>query len=234
MSPGASMNQQFSLMHIWEHGDFVTHAVAIILLIMSVASWTAIALGVFRQKKFKRPRAVIRSFWTKSTLEEGIAHIRDDSSPWKILALEGQYAAQGFAVCAQEPHTPNARADWIVRSLANVIDKIAVYQSYGLVLLSSIGATAPFVGLFGTVWGIYHTLIALSGGGQMTIDQVAGPIGEALVMTAFGLVVAIPAVLGNNAIANSNRRNLQELGTFAQDIQAFLVTGQRPLSALQK
>jgi len=203
-------------------------------MIMSIASWTAITLGVRRQLKFKRQRNIVGIFWRKSSLEEGIAHIEDDSSPWKMLAIEGQYASQGFNVCAQESHTPNARADWIVRGMANVIDKIAFYQSYGLVLLSSIGATAPFVGLFGTVWGIYHTLIALSGGGQMTIDQVAGPIGEALVMTAFGLVVAIPAVLGNNAIANSNRRNLQQLGMFAQDLQAFLVTGQRPLSALQK
>ena len=97
-------------------------------------------------------------------------------------------------------------------------------------MLSSIGATSPFVGLFGTVWGIYHTLMALSGGGQMTIDQVAGPIGEALVMTAFGLFVAIPAVLGNNAISGGNSARLEEMGMFAQDIQTFLVTGQRPLT----
>lgn len=225
------MDHQFSLISIWAHGDLVTHTVAIILLVMSIASWTAIAIGVCRQRKFKHQRGIVRSFWAKPSLEDAVAHVKDDSSPWKLLALEGQYAAQGFNACGQEAHNPNARADWIVRGLAKVIDKVAFYQSYGLVLLSSIGATAPFIGLFGTVWGIYHTLIALSGGGQMTIDQVAGPIGEALVMTAFGLIVAIPAVLGNNAIANSNRRNIQELSMFAQDLQTYLVTGQRPLFA---
>lgn len=224
------MENKFNLMSIWEHGDAVTHSVAIILLLMSIASWTVIVIGIARQQKFKRNRANANFFWENKSFDESVDRIQDASSPWKELALEGQYASHGFSTTAADTQNPNARADWIIRSLANVLDKVSYYQSYGLVLLSSIGATAPFVGLFGTVWGIYHTLIALSGGGQMSIDQVAGPIGEALVMTAFGLVVAIPAVLGNNAIANCNRRNLQQLGMFAQDVQTYLVTGQRPLS----
>ena len=217
-------------MSIWGHGDAVTHTVAIILFLMSIASWTVIVMGILRQQKFKKNRAKLKYFWKKDTFDESVNNIHDDSSPWKQIALEGKYASHGFSSTAADSQNPNAHADWIIRSMANVLDKVSYYQSYGLVLLSSIGATAPFVGLFGTVWGIYHTLIALSGGGQMSIDQVAGPIGEALVMTAFGLVVAIPAVLGNNAIANCNRRNLQELGMFAQDLQTYLVTGQRPLS----
>ena len=223
------MENKFNLMSIWGHGDAVTHTVAIILLLMSVASWTVIVIGIVRQQKFKKNRTRSSYFWKKNTFDESVNNIHDNSSPWKQIALEGKYASHGFNATAVDSQNPNAHADWIIRSMGNVLDKVSYYQSYGLVLLSSIGATAPFVGLFGTVWGIYHTLIALSGGGQMSIDQVAGPIGEALVMTAFGLVVAIPAVLGNNAIANCNRRNLQELGMFAQDLQTYLVTGQRPL-----
>ena len=224
------MENKFNLISIWGHGDAVTHTVAIILLLMSIASWTVIVSGILRQQKFKKNRARSKYFWMKDTVDESIDNICNNASPWKQIALEGRYASQGFCSTAADTQNPNAHADWVIRSMASVLDKISYYQSYGLVLLSSIGATAPFVGLFGTVWGIYHTLIALSGGGQMSIDQVAGPIGEALVMTAFGLVVAIPAVLGNNAIANCNRRNLQELGMFAQDLQTYLVTGQRPLS----
>ena len=225
------MEQQFSLVSIWEHGDVVTHTVAVVLLVMQFAAWTAIAMGFFRQRRFSRQRRIANRLWDKPTLEDGVASIRDESSPWKMMVMEGQQAARGFDenTCGKGQDL-NAKADWIVRGLAKVLDKVSFYQSYGLTLLSSIGATAPFIGLFGTVWGIYHTLIALSGGGQMTIDQVAGPIGEALVMTAFGLVVAVPAVLGNNAIAGGNRQRLAELGMFAQELQMFLVTGQRPIS----
>ena len=200
------MNQQFNLISIWAHGDIISHAVAVILLLMSIISWTIMGISFLRQKKFKLQRRVAKNFWRNNSLEESIASIADDF------------------------RDPNAKADWIVRSLANALDKMANSQNKGLTMLSSIGATSPFVGLFGTVWGIYHTLMALSGGGQMTIDQVAGPIGEALVMTAFGLFVAIPAVLGNNAISGGNSARLEEMGMFAQDIQTFLVTGQRPLT----
>lgn len=225
------MDYHFSLASIWMHGDIVTHAVALILLFMSILSWTAIVLGIFRQHKFKKQRNIADKFWTKESFDESVNSIADNSSPWKMLAIEGKYAVHGFNSGGYQTQNPNTIGDWIMRGQMNVLDRVTFYQNYGLVLLSSIGATAPFIGLLGTVWGIYHTLITLSGGGQMSIDQVAGPIGEALVMTAFGLVVAIPAVLGNNAITSCNRRNLQELDIFAQDLQAFLVTGQRPLSA---
>ena len=225
------MDQQFNLITIWAHGDIISHAVAVILLLMSIISWTIMGISFLRQKKFKLQRRIAKNFWRNNSLEESIASIADDSSPWKILAQEGIYAAKGFDDYVEKDfRDPNAKADWIVRSLANVLDKMANSQNKGLTMLSSIGATSPFVGLFGTVWGIYHTLMALSGGGQMTIDQVAGPIGEALVMTAFGLFVAIPAVLGNNAISGGNSARLEEMGMFAQDIQTFLVTGQRPLT----
>ena len=228
------MEQQFSLASIWSHGDLVTHAVAVILMVMQIAAWTVIVLGVFRQIKFNRHRKAASGFWGKPSLEDAVSHIPDGTCPWKMLVMQGQYSAQGFEAHTIGNHDLNAKADWITRGLMTVLDKVSFYQRYGLTLLSSIGATAPFVGLFGTVWGIYHTLIALSGGGQMSIERVAGPIGEALVMTAFGLVVAIPAVLGNNAIAGNNRKCLEELGMFAQELQMFLVTGQRPLGVKNK
>lgn len=219
----------FQMIDVWNYGDFVTRSVAIILLLMSIASWSMIVIGCLRSLRFNNQTKNSLKFWDKDTLTEATNSLTDPGSPWKVLALEGRYAADGFDQKASDKSNLNAKADWILRSLANVIDNYAIAQSRGLNLLSSIGATAPFVGLFGTVWGIYHTLLALSSSSQMTIDQVAGPIGEALVMTAFGLAVAIPAVWGNNALAGGNKKRLEIIGAFAQELQTFLVTGQKPL-----
>ena len=118
-------------------------------------------------------------------------------------------------------------SEWMARSLKNGIDASVGQLQKGLTFLASTGATAPFIGLFGTVWGIYHALIAISSSGSAQIDQVAGPIGEALIMTAFGLAVAIPAVLGYNGINRSNRLVMADLNRFANDLLAYFVTGAR-------
>ena len=118
-------------------------------------------------------------------------------------------------------------SDWITRSLRNAIDDSTARLQAGLAVLASVGSTAPFVGLFGTVWGIYHALLGISVAGQATIDKVAGPIGEALIMTALGLAVAIPAVLGYNALVRGNKAIQNKLSSFAHDLHAFFVTGAR-------
>jgi len=118
-------------------------------------------------------------------------------------------------------------SDWVTRCLRNCIDEFTASIQSGLAILASIGSTAPFVGLFGTVWGIYHALMAISSAGASTIDKVAGPIGEALIMTAFGLAVAIPAVLGYNALVRGNKWTLNQLNSFAHDLHAYFVTGSR-------
>jgi len=118
-------------------------------------------------------------------------------------------------------------SDWVTRCLRNAMDEFTATLQSGLAILASVGATAPFVGLFGTVWGIYHALLSIGLSGQSTIDKVAGPVGEALIMTALGLAVAIPAVLGYNALVRGNKYILSKLNSFAHDLHAYFVTGAR-------
>jgi hypothetical protein len=118
-------------------------------------------------------------------------------------------------------------SDWVTRELRNSIDEFTARLQGGMAVLASVGSTAPFVGLFGTVWGIYHALMGIGVAGQATIDKVAGPIGEALIMTALGLAVAIPAVLGYNALVRGNKSVLHKLNRFAHDLHAYFVTGAR-------
>ena len=118
-------------------------------------------------------------------------------------------------------------SEWVTRSLRNSIDDIAAKMQAGLAVLASVGSTAPFVGLFGTVWGIYHALLAIGLNGQASIDKVAGPVGESLIMTALGLAVAIPAVLGYNALVRGNKSVSGKLNRFAHDLHAYFVTGAR-------
>jgi biopolymer transport protein ExbB len=127
----------------------------------------------------------------------------------------------------QQLHDTLDLSDWMTGSLSNAIDDAKDKLSHGLALLASIGSTAPFVGLFGTVWGIYHALLAISDAGSAGLDKVAGPVGEALVMTAFGLAVAIPAVLGYNALVRGNAFIVGKLNRFAYDLHAYFVTGNR-------
>ena len=124
-------------------------------------------------------------------------------------------------------------SDWVTRCLRNSVDDSTARMQAGLAILASAGSTAPFVGLFGTVWGIYHALMSIGLAGQATIDKVAGPIGEALIMTALGLAVAIPAVLGYNALVRANKGVIARLNRFAHDLHAYFVTGARVGSGRQ-
>ncbi|MEY2953917.1 MAG: putative biopolymer transport protein, partial [Pseudomonadota bacterium] len=149
------------------------------------------------------------------------------ANPFRALALEGRESTAHHRDA--EPHLHKALdvSDWITRSLRNSIDDSTARMQTGLAVLASVGSTAPFVGLFGTVWGIYHALLSIGVAGQATIDKVAGPIGEALIMTALGLAVAIPAVLGYNALVRGNKGVINKLNRFAHDLHAYFVTGAR-------
>jgi biopolymer transport protein ExbB len=141
----------------------------------------------------------------------------------------GATAKDGGSAALQE----HSRHDeFIAQALRRIIGQEAMRLETGLTLLASIGSIAPFIGLFGTVWGIYHALGSIAVGGQATVDKVAGPVGEALIMTAFGLAVAIPAVLAYNALVRDNRVLMGEMETFAHDLHTYLTTGV-PLAALQ-
>lgn len=222
------MESQFGLMNLWAQGDYVTKAVAIVLLVMSLASWIVIltkAIDVIRYKRLARRAS---DFWHSEDFGIALEKLgRSDTNPFRVLALEGREATAHHRNTKAHLHDSLDVSDWVTRSLRNAIDEFTARLQSGLAILASVGSTAPFIGLFGTVWGIYHALMSISSAGQATIDKVAGPIGEALIMTALGLAVAIPAVLGYNALVRGNKFVLTKLNSFAHDLHAYFVTGAR-------
>ena len=224
------MNEQLGLLHMLQSGGIVIILTAMTLLVMSIISWTVIiakGLGVQRAKK---QAAAVQNFWHSTDLAHGIRaldNVPGHTNPFKQLAVEGQSAMQHHRHSDKQLHDTLDLSDWMTGSLSNAIDDARDRLSHGLALLASIGSTAPFVGLFGTVWGIYHALLTISDAGSAGLDKVAGPVGEALIMTAFGLVVAIPAVLGYNALVRGNAFIVGKLNRFAYDLHAYFVTGTR-------
>lgn len=222
------MNSQFGLANVWNQGDLVTRAVAFLLLAMSVASWLVIIIKTLDLIKYKKIAKTVEDFWHGEDFTAGLARLgADPASPFRQLALEGREATLHHHNTKAQLHNTLDMSDWVTRTLRNAIDEFTAKLQSGLAILASVGSTAPFVGLFGTVWGIYHALLSIGTAGQATIDQVAGPVGESLIMTALGLAVAIPAVLGYNALVRGNKDVLQKLNRFAHDLHAYFVTGAR-------
>ena len=222
------MDSQFGLASVWTQGDMVTKGVAIVLLAMSLASWMVIILKALDIIKYKKLAKQAEDFWHSEDFAAGMAKLGNDpTNPFRHLALEGREATAHHRNTKVHLHDSLDLSDWVTRSLRNTIDEFTARLQSGLAILASAGSTAPFIGLFGTVWGIYHALVAIGTSGQSTIDKVAGPIGEALIMTALGLAVAIPAVLGYNALVRGNKSILSKLNSFAHDLHAYFVTGAR-------
>jgi biopolymer transport protein ExbB len=226
------MNAQFGLVNVWAQGDGVTRVVLLILLAMSLASWLVILFRLLDLRRLSAQAGATEAFWHAKDVAAGLQALGGEGdNPFLALALEGQKAAahlQPDAANRQpELHESFDFSDWVTRSLRNSVDDSTARMQSGLAILASAGSTAPFVGLFGTVWGIYHALMAIGMAGQATIDKVAGPIGEALIMTALGLAVAIPAVLGYNALVRANKKVIAKLNRFAHDLHAYFVTGAR-------
>lgn len=224
------MNAESGLIHLWTQGDLVTRGVAVLLLAMSLASWVVIIVKALDLRRHARQARHVESFWHATDFADGLSKLgTDPANPYRSLALEGREAAAHHNAKPQLHDSLDA-SEWLTRTLRNAIDASTARLQGGLAVLASVGSTAPFVGLFGTVWGIYHALLAIGASGQASIDKVAGPIGEALVMTALGLAVAIPAVLGYNALVRGNKRVLFKLNRFAHDLHAYFVTGSRVAS----
>jgi biopolymer transport protein ExbB len=222
------MNSQFGLANVWSQGDIVTKTVASLLLIMSLASWMVIIIKSLDLLKYKGVAKTAEDFWHSEDFAAGLAKLGNDpANPFRALAIEGREATAHHRNTKAHLHDALDVSDWVTRSLRNSMDEFTARMQSGLAILASVGSTAPFVGLFGTVWGIYHALLSIGAAGQATIDKVAGPIGEALIMTALGLAVAIPAVLGYNALVRGNKGVLQKLNRFAHDLHAYFVTGAR-------
>jgi len=225
------MDTQSGLLHVWHYGDWVTRAVFVVLLAMSFATWIVILVKALDLRRLTRTARALEGFWHANDFAEGLHKLGPQAdNPFHQLALEGREAAAHLQYKDSQPLQLHGRldfSDWLTRCLRAQLDAATHRLQAGLVLLASVGATAPFVGLFGTVWGIYHALLAIGVAGQATIDKVAGPIGEALIMTALGLAVAIPAVLGYNALVRGNKALLAQLNRFAHDLHAYFVTGAR-------
>ncbi|ACA89797.1 MULTISPECIES: MotA/TolQ/ExbB proton channel family protein [Burkholderia] len=211
------------VVHYLESGDAITHAVSYVLLAMSVASWCFLFMKAWLLVRAKRqgPRA-LAAFWRAPSLDAGIAALAgaDRERVFVPLAEAARDAA--------DDHDPTAlaarveRSERVLRALRHAMLHSQRRLEFGQVLLASIGSTAPFVGLLGTVWGIYHALGSIAASGQAQIENVAGPVGEALIMTAFGLVVAIPAVLAYNILGRLVRQLAEELDGFARDLHVFV------------
>lgn len=212
---------------LWQQSDIVIKSVAIILLIMSIATWTVILIRAWRLARLRGRLHALNDFWHTHSFTEGLHLLGsgDYHNHFRRLAEEGQAALEHHRACKTDLHGSLPLSDWLTTCLRGTIDESAERLQKGLSILASVGATAPFIGLFGTVWGIYHALINIGASGQVGIDQIAGPVGEALVMTAFGLGVAIPAVLGYNALVRGNKAVLGKLNRFAQQLHAYFLTG---------
>ncbi len=225
------MNASSGLIHVWQQGDGVTRCVALLLLAMSLASWVVMVLKALDVWSLRRQAQRVEPFWESANLQAGLQTLGDaqEKGAFRHLAEQAQQALAHINRRDGTPHLHDSLdlSDWMTRALQNALDHTAAQLQSGLSLLASVGSTAPFVGLFGTVWGIYHALMGIGQAGQATIDQVAGPIGEALVMTALGLAVAIPAVLGYNALVRANKTAMVQLKRFAHDLHALQVTGAR-------
>ncbi|GAB6847651.1 MotA/TolQ/ExbB proton channel family protein [Paraburkholderia kururiensis] len=211
------------ILHYLQTSDAITHAVAWVLLAMSMASWCFLLVKTWMlvRAKTQGPRALAQ-FWQAKTLAEGVDAVRraDRERIFLPLAQAAQQAAE-----ADLPGALLARVDRserVLRALRQALNTSQRRLEFGQVLLASVGSTAPFVGLLGTVWGIYHALGSIASSGQAVIENVAGPVGEALIMTAFGLVVAIPAVLAYNILGRLARQLSEDLDGFAHDLHAYV------------
>jgi biopolymer transport protein ExbB len=215
--------------HFLAQTDSLGKAILVIMLAMSVATWYLIVtkgLEAFARKR--RSVRFLAFFWDSPSLAAVERHLEQHhpDDPFSHLAYHAIVSSRHHARHGlNRLNEAGSGADFLTRSIRRVIDEETAKLESGLTVLASVGSTAPFVGLFGTVWGVYHALVAIGLSGQGTLDRIAGPVGEALIMTALGLAVAIPAVLAYNALVRSNRLVLARLDAFAHDLFAFLSTG---------
>ncbi|HWD50573.1 MAG TPA: MotA/TolQ/ExbB proton channel family protein [Rhizomicrobium sp.] len=217
-APPPAGSNPYGLASLWGNGDFVARAVIVLLAIMSVGTWYISLMKYWEQARvLSQARQVEKRFWSSNNLSEGIDKLAKNSV-FRSVAESGVRASSG-----QGTGLVNLN-DWIAMSLNRQLEEVNARIQGGVAFLASVGSTAPFVGLFGTVWGIYHALIAIGMSGQPSIDKVAGPVGEALIMTAIGLFVAVPAVLLYNFLVRRNKVINEKLRAFASDLQTYLVT----------
>jgi biopolymer transport protein ExbB len=213
------VDNPYGLDALWKGGDLVAKGTLAILLFMSLGSWYIIFAKLHEQHKLGRQaKAADKTFWSAGAVEQAIETL-DERSTFRFIAKAGAEATQHHRGLLGYIDLNT----WITQSIQRSIDGVHSRQQRGLAFLATVGSTAPFVGLFGTVWGIYHALTAIGIAGQASIDKVAGPVGEALIMTAIGLAVAVPAVLGYNWLVRRNKATLDQVRSFGADLHAVLL-----------
>jgi biopolymer transport protein ExbB len=230
MAAQAGMTENpFGIQALWQQSDMVGRGVFVILGIMSLWSWWVMINKYLDQRALRKVATQAeKEFWTAGSMQEGMTKLKGKVNAFRDIVEDGLKASehhsksQGRLVSSQI-----ALNDWIETHVRRRTDMLQSSLQNGMVVLASVGATAPFVGLFGTVWGIYHSLISISIAGQASLDKVAGPIGEALIMTAIGLAVAVPAVLGFNFLLRGNKSLMERVSYFSHDVQAALLAGSR-------
>ena len=219
-----AIDNPYGLKALWNQGDYVAKVTLVILLIMSMSSWYVIFTKVFEQNQMmKSARGSAETFWKAASVQEGVSALKEGTA-FRYIAETGVNAAEhheGTMVEQIDKHT------WLAMSMDRAVGSVQSRLTDGLALLATVGSTAPFVGLFGTVWGIYNALVKIGISGQASIDKVAGPVGEALIMTAIGLAVAVPAVMGYNWMIRRNKALMDQVRTFGGDLHNVLIAGKR-------
>ncbi len=214
---------------LWTTSDYVGKGVFVILITMSLWSWLVMINKWLDQRMLRKVATEAeKSFWSAGSISEGIGKLKGKINPFRDIAQDGVSAVEHHRKSASRDVSSNIElSDWVASHIDKRTTMLQSSLQSGMVVLASVGATSPFVGLFGTVWGIYHALISISIAGQASLDKVAGPIGEALIMTAMGLAVAVPAVLGFNGLLRGNKALMERANYFAHDVQASLLSGSR-------
>jgi biopolymer transport protein ExbB len=216
---GEHDDNPYGLGALWAQGDIVAKGTLLILVLMSMGSWYVIITKFFEQSKAaKFAKAAQDSFWSAASLRQGADGLAEDS-PFRFIAEKGLESAN--------KHTGLLGAvdfnTWSTQSIQRAIGNVQSRMQDGLAVLATVGSTSPFVGLFGTVWGIYNALVKIGMSGQASIDKVAGPVGESLIMTAIGLAVAVPAVLGYNWLVRRNKAIMEDVNAFGSDLHSVLL-----------
>jgi biopolymer transport protein ExbB len=219
-----AVDNPYGLKALWTQGDFVARGTLIIMVIMSMASWYVIFTKLFEQRSMlKSAKDSADTFWKASSVKTGATALVEGSA-FHYIAQQGIRASdhhEGTMVETIDKHT------WISMSVDRAVGSIQSRLQDGMAILATVGSTAPFVGLFGTVWGIYNALVKIGISGQASIDKVAGPVGESLIMTAIGLAVAVPAVMGYNWLIRRNKQVMDATRAFAGDLHNVLIAGKR-------
>ena len=220
-----TVENPYGLQALWAQGDFIAKGVLILLALMSAYSWFIIFTKWWEQRRLlKQAAEADKNFWAAENIKNGVNKLTGKGNIFKAIASE--------AIDAAEHHDTRMTQqvplhEWIDNVIARGVARIGSALQTQLPFLATTGSTAPFIGLFGTVWGIYHALVAIGVAGQASIDKVAGPVGEALIMTAIGLAVAVPAVLGYNYLLGRNKTIMEKVKLFSSDLEQVIVSGSR-------